>query len=259
MTVRNLLRAEITMLIGELKQYALNYIFYNLGALAIFIGLFITVNQSDGGMSLLFGLVMWQIASGAIGYLGYIVQDEAMLGTLEQIFMTRTSIFKVFLSKVVVNLCFSLVKAMILFAICVFLFGIQGELFLLGGKNCLLVLFIIIVTEISFYMMGLMFGGLALFFKRVSNVVQLLNYVLLFFTNITVQISSLPSVIQIFSATVPIRWAMDMIRCIVNENSIRFYDVVGFLVSAFCYCIIGVIVFLFSVRKAKDKGKLAGY
>jgi ABC-type multidrug transport system permease subunit len=89
--------------------------------------------------------------------------------------------------------------------------------------------------------------------------VQLLNYVLLFFTNITVQISSLPSVIQIFSATVPIRWAMDMIRCIVNENSIRFYDVVGFLVSAFCYCIIGVIVFLFSVRKAKDKGKLAGY
>jgi ABC-type polysaccharide/polyol phosphate export permease len=158
-----------------------------------------------------------------------------------------------------VAIMIALVKAMILFTICVFVFGIQGELFLLGWRKCLLVLLIIIVTEISFYMMGLMFGGLALFFKRVSNVVQLLNYVLLFFTNITVQISEMPYVIQIFSATVPIRWAMDMIRCIINGKRISGYDVMGFLISAFCYCIIGVTVFLFCVRKAKDKGRLAGY
>ena len=148
MTIRNLLKAEITMLIGELKQYALNYVFFNLGTLAVFIGLFLTVNQSNGGLPLLFGLVMWQIGSGAIGYLGYVVQDEAMLGTLEQIFMTRTSIFKVFFSKVFVNCVFSIIKAAILFFICIFGFGVQSSLFSLGWKNGFLILVILLQFQL---------------------------------------------------------------------------------------------------------------
>lgn len=259
MTIKNLLKAEITMLVGELKQYALNYIFFNLGTLAVFIGLFLTVNKSNGGLPLLFGLVMWQIGSGAIGYLGFVVQDEAMLGTLEQIFMTRTSIFKVFFSKVMVNCVFSLTKAALLFFICIFGFGVQGSLLSLGWKNGSIIFAIIVLTEIAFYVLGLMFGGMALFFKRVSNVVQVLNYIMLFFSNITVPVSESPKVIQLFSMIVPIRWAMDIIRCIVSESEINTKDVMFFLLSSFCYCMVGIVLFLICIKRAKDKGKLAGY
>ena len=259
MTIKNLLKAEITMLWGELKQYGLNTLFYNLGMLVVFVGLFMTVKDSKSGMDILFGLVMWQISSGAIGYLGYVIEDEAMLGTLEQIFMTRTSIFKVFFSKAAVNCIFGIVKAYLLFFICVLVFGVQGEIVALGFERNLYIFFIILAVEISFYMVGLMFGGMALFFKRVSNVVQLLTYVMLFFTNITTPVSETPQWVQVISTFVPIRWAMEIIRSITAGSPVVMEDTLYFATSIGCYCVIGVITFLFSVNIAKEKGKLAGY
>ena len=257
--ISKLIRAEATMLWGELKQYGLNTLFYNIGMLVIFIGMFLSVEQSNSGMDMLFGLVMWQISSGAIGYLGYVIQDEAMLGTLEQIFMTRTSIFKVFISKIVVNFTFTSIKAYVLFLICFFVFGLQNEPNNMGFKSVLCIILIILFVEISFYMVGLMFGGMALFFKRVSNVVQLLTYILLFFTNITVPISETPKKIQILSSLVPIRWAMDVIRDVVNGTEIMTKDVVCLILNIVGYCVLGIVTFIFCINAAKKTGRLAGY
>ncbi len=260
MKVINLIKAEFTMLFGELKQYSLNYIFYNLGLLVMFMGIFFTTGEKEGpeGLILLFGLAMWQIASSAIGYLGYIIQDEAALGTLEQIFMTRTNIFQVFCSKVIVNFVFSVVKAAILFFICAFAFGIQGNLLSLGIKG-FLVFFVTIIVVVSFYIVGLMFGGMALFFKRISNVVQVISYLLLFFTNITIPVNELPYGLQIISSFVPISWAMDIIRAIIKNEPVLLQSIVGFGISSVCYVVLGVYIFVQCISIAKQNGKLAGY
>lgn len=257
----NLVKAELTMLYGELKQYWLNYLFYNIGMIVMFVGLFYSIgeNKNEDGLVLLIGLVIWQVSSSAIGYLGYVIQDEAMLGTLEQIFMTRTSIFLIFFSKVLVNCLFNIIKALIIFGVCVFVFGIQnviGEISILGTFLCIL---IFISVTVTFYIVGLFFGGLALFFKRVSNVIQLISYLLLFFTNITISISELPACIRVISAGVPIRWAMDIIRSIIYDIAINPKDIFGFIISSISYFIIGISVFLYCISIAKRDGKLAGY
>lgn len=262
MKIIELIKAECVMLFGELKQYYLNYIFYNLSLLIIFIGLFYSFNgvRDKDAILLLFGLITWQLCTSALGYLSGVIQDESMLGTLEQIFMTRTSVFSVFTSKVVVSCIFGIAKGLILFVICLFIFKVQVIFVYLGVKN-LYMLLIILFTVASFYALGMMFGGMALFYKRVQSLVSMLTYLLLFFTNITIPIEKLPYVLQPISYIIPISWATKCMNNILNSNySVDFlHNLLGLIISALLYVIIGYIFFKKSIKKAKMLGKLGQY
>lgn len=261
--IAKLFKAEWIMLFGELKQYYLNYIFYNVSLLMLFVGIFYSFFQdrSMKALILLFGLVMWQLSTSALSYLSYVIQDESMLGTLEQIFMTRTNVFSVFTSKVLVNFAFSLAKALILFLISLFLFNVQGIFFSLGIKIFYIIIIIIIAIS-SFYALGLMFGGLALFHKRLLAVINVLTYVLLFFTNITVSIEALPMGIRFISYLIPISWASKCIEEIVKQNmftSELLNNFIALIVTSVSFGLLGYIVFKKSIKKAKSLGKLGHY
>ena len=99
--MRRLIKAEWTMLMGEIKQYYLNYIFYNAGMVILFFGLFYNYyyEASDTKvLAMLICAILWQICTNGIQYLCYLIQDEAMMGTLEQMFLTKTNFFQ-FLSQ----------------------------------------------------------------------------------------------------------------------------------------------------------------
>lgn len=263
MTIVNLIKAELVMLYGEIKHYYLNYIFFNISLLFIFTGLFFSFNDRGDIQSLvlLFGLITWQMCNSAISYLSYVIQDESMLGTLEQIFMTRTTIFQVFASKVLVNCLFNFIKALILFTICMLIFGVGTITLSLGIKN-IAIITIILITVLSFYMLGLMLGGLSLYFKRVQAICNTLTYLFLFFTGITIPIENLPRIIQPISYALPITWASKCIQEIATKGLSTFYisrNLIGFLISVSIYCIIGYLSFNQSVKRAKDLGKLGQY
>ena len=73
---------------------------------------------------MLYGLVAWQLCTSELSYFANVVEEEAMMGTLEQIFMTRTSVLKVLTGKFVVTFLFDICKAVILFSLCALAFGI---------------------------------------------------------------------------------------------------------------------------------------
>ena len=95
-----LMKAECVMYLGELKQYWVNYVFYNISLLIMFMGLFYSFGATEpinsGAVAMLYGLVAWQLCTSELSYFANVVEEEAMMGTLEQIFMTRTSVLKVF-------------------------------------------------------------------------------------------------------------------------------------------------------------------
>ncbi len=259
----DLVKAECIMLKGEIKQYYMNYIFYNIGLIVMFIGLFYSLeydSNSKEGAVLLIGLVLWQLCTSALSYLPFVVSDEATMGTLEQIFMTRTNIKIVLLSKALVSFSFNLFKALLLFIICTFIFGNTNVFLSMGYKN-IYILLIIIITTTSFYMLGLLVAGLALFFKRVGSVVNILNYIILFFSNITIPASSLPIAFKGISYFISVSWAMEIIRAIVYENihNTSYYVLIGFISSTICFTFIGLIGFKMSLDKAKNLGKLGHY
>ena len=123
--MRRLIKAEWTMLMGEIKQYYLNYIFYNAGMVILFFGLFYNYyyEASDTKvLAMLICAILWQTCTNGIQYLCYLIQDEAMMGTLEQMFLTKTNFFSILFSKIFVNLLFVILKGTLLFFVCTLLF-----------------------------------------------------------------------------------------------------------------------------------------
>lgn len=258
-----LIKAEIVMFLGELKQYYLNYIFYNLGLVTMFIGLFYSFNQDSNQKEaaiLLIGLITWQLCTSGFTYFVGVIEDEALMGTLEQIFMTRTSIYKVLFSKSLVTCLFNLLKAFLIFIVCLVFFRCGG-VFLDLGVKAVYISIVIVFTLVSFYLLGLFAAGLALFYKRIQSVAQIINYVLLFFANITIDIQLLPAPLQPIGYVVPIGWAMRIVRGLVSQDgvSIAAGDVLGLLLSTVCFGLVGFIGFKVSLKKAKKFGKLGHY
>ncbi|MFD3158704.1 ABC transporter permease (plasmid) [Haloimpatiens sp. FM7330] len=257
----NLIKAELTMLYGELKNYYVNYIFFNISILVTFVGLFYAFPLKDkqSSLILLIALVAWQLCNSALGYIGYVVQDESILGTLEQIFMTRTKVTTVFFSKILVNGLFNLVKALIIFFICIFVFNVKTSLLKISFINSLEIIFFIIVTVFSFYILGLVFGGLSLFLKRIHSVIGVITYFLLFFTGITIKIESLPCVLRGISYTLPITWLNKIIYEVVTFKSINMNTFIFFTISCLVFIFLGCYVFFMCINKAKKLGKLGQY
>ena len=256
-----LMKAECVMYLGELKQYWVNYVFYNISLLIMFMGLFYSFGATEpinsGAVAMLYGLVAWQLCTSELSYFANVVEEEAMMGTLEQIFMTRTSVLKVLTGKFVVTFLFDICKAVILFSLCALAFGILDALSLHGANNFWAIA-IVIWVAISFASMGLLFAGLALFYKRVSAVLQVITYVLLFFTNITTAVDFLPAAIRPISYGIPLTWGMACIRSLL-ANSFSLRELTGLLISSTLFICIGDAGFALFLKRARVYGKLGHY
>jgi len=154
-------------------------------------------------------------------------------------------------------LAFNIVKALISFLIVIILFGFWNDFINIGFGN-ILIMIVITFTVFCFYILGLMFGGYALFYKRIQAFLGIITYVLLFFTNITTPIDALPAYIRTFSYMIPITWATKVIENI-TMNNIVWSDLGMLVVTSVIYGILGVVVFRYYIEKAKDRGNLGHY
>ena len=248
----SLVKAEFVMLFGELKNYRVNYIFYNIGLIIFFCGMLYNYQTS---FILLIALVLWQATTSSTGYLSSVIYDEAMMGTLEQIFLTKTKVQTVMASKIVVNICFTIFKSFVLLLIC-YCFFANSIVFSLTLPVILLIVLVFILTVFPFYMLGEFFGGLSLYYKRVSSVLNVFNNILLLFSGVftTVDINN-----PIFYLT-PLPSAIELIKIFYTNNYANFYYVlITFIVIGLIYCVLGRVTFNMFINKAKRDGKLNQY
>lgn len=260
-TIKQLIRAEFTMLIGEIKQYYLNYIFYNLSIIILIFGIFKNYYSSDADniiLAILINTVLWQISSSSLNYLCYLIQDEAMMGTLEQTFTTRTSYITIMFSKIIVNLIFSILKGIIICAICIILFN-KGILFISLSYIQLTQIFCItILLGFTFYCIGAIFGGLTLYYKKVGPVVNVISYFLLLFTGTLSNFNEYGESYQAFIRILPIANSNILIKNIclgITNPSDNFY----FFISCIFWIIGSYFIFKELIKFAKKDGKLGQY
>lgn len=248
-----LIRAEMLMLFGELKHYYFNYIFYNLGIVILFIGMIKNFEFKDNIILEIVSLITWHIITSSISYLCNVIQDEAVMGTLEQLFLTKANILKIFFSKVVVNVLFTLTKSIILFVMCLLVFhkSLDTKITIYFITTVLLVEIIMATGSYSF---GLLLGGIALYFKRISSFVQVISNILLFFSGILVTIN--PN--NILYYLLPIPSGIDIIKGAINK-SINFQSFITFILITSVYIIISIIVFNKLMNKTKKDGVLGNY
>ncbi len=259
--MRRLIKAEWTMLMGEIKQYYLNYIFYNAGMVILFFGLFYNYyyEASDTKvLAMLICAILWQTCTNGIQYLCYLIQDEAMMGTLEQMFLTKTNFFSILFSKIFVNLLFVILKGTLLFFVCTLLFHKVSMLMSVGLMKYIEIIIIIVITLFSFYCIGGVFGGLSLYYKRISSILNVVDYFLLMFTGIIGDIHSYNSFLQNIIRILPITNANILINGILSD-CVSLGDVILFVVTVSAFIVVGIVVLNLLIKEAKKEGKLGQY
>jgi len=127
-----------------------------------------TLSDSLGGI--IVGLFIWTLSIVAFSGLSWNVTREAQWGTLERLFISPHGFGTVMVTKTLVNLLFSFLWGLSLLAV---MMALSGEWLTVDP---LTVLPLGVLTLASISGVGFLFAGLALLYKRIENVFQLVQW-----------------------------------------------------------------------------------
>lgn len=266
MNMIKLLKAEVLKIIGDIKTYWFNYLFGNLNVLFLFMGLFYGFpreNPTEASiLKLIVGMMIWYYGVHAIDLIAIIIEEEALEGTLEQIFMTKSSFIMVLMYRIIAQLIFDTIKGVFIFGACLIIFKIPISFIVnihWGG-----VLSIFFLTLIGLYGLGYMVAGVSLIYKRATAVAGACSNLLLFFTGITIEVERLPIIFRYIAKGLPLHWGISVIDDIV-VNKVGFIGVIKsnnmhmLLLTIFIWIFVGIVSFKLFQRRAKRLGVLNQY
>lgn len=256
------------MLAAVLYKKALLLVRYpvNTGAQVVSIYMFFAViffggkaaaESMGGGMALtptleglIVGWFLWTMSIIAYFSLSTNVTQEASWGTLEQLYMSPYGFGSVMASMVVANLLESLVWG-----------GTILALMLLTTSQSLAVdVFTIVpisvLTLLSVVGIGFVFGGLALLYKRIENVSQLMQFVLIGLIAAPVAGVSPLRFLPLVQGSAMLQTAM---RDGVHLWQFPLADLAILVATAVVYSSLGYGVFLLAARRARRKGVMGDY
>ncbi|WP_210424149.1 ABC transporter permease [Halorussus ruber] len=224
----------------------------------IFFGGRAAVQNVGGGMgalggtldALIVGWFLWTMAQSAYSSLSTEITQESRWGTLEQLFMSPHGFGTVLGVKVFVNMLLSMVIGSLMLAL----------MLLTTGRTLALdfvsVFPIVVLTLLSVVGLGYVFAGLALVYKQISNVSQLMQFVLIGL--IAAPVAELPIL-----SVLPLVQGSEMLQATMREG-VRLWEFsplqLGTLVgTAVVYSVVGYLIFMLCLHVARDRGVMGHY
>jgi len=249
-TVKELYRYKFNTISNFLIFYVL-FMFMFLGVRQF--GISLGVSPIDMGNNLegfIVGYFLWTIIMLAYSNIAYSIINDANRGTLEQLNMSNIS-----LSQIVIVRSFSNLLLNIVFSI-VLLFFIMRKTGYWLEIDLISILIPIFLGIFSILGIGLIFGGLALIFKKIQSLLNIVQYFLIALVAITPESNTI-------SAIIPFNYAAGMIfSTMMGGNSFTdfsLYDYGITIGNSIIYLILGLVVFSQCVKIAKSKGLLGQY
>ena len=226
---------------------------------AIFLLLFLGVSYMAGSSVLpgerldtiivsyiLFSLVLLSVLS-----LGSEFQTEANTGTLEQVFQSPFGAVKVFFMRAFTGLIFK--AAIIGVCLLIILIITRRSLDISAG-----ILPPVLTVLLGAYGIGFMIGGLAVLFKRIQNLLQLMQFLLFF--PLMIAAETLEGPWRILGYFIPMSPGSWMLRDLMARNAPFDFTLLAIaLLNGLVYFFLGVILFKWADRKARREGRLSGY
>ncbi len=178
--MNRLLIAEWRRMVVGLVRYPIDTIASTLTLFLVFAGLFygasyITSSPIGGGRlsTVVLGYTVWIVMMAATGDMAWSVQNEAQNGTLEQVMMVPWNSVWVFLVRAVMAIVGMLVPVgAVLLALLA-----MTHVHLFWRPAALVPILMVIATA---WGLGLLVAGIALLLKRVGQVLQIVQFLLLF-------------------------------------------------------------------------------
>lgn len=113
-TLAYALKAEFLKRLQEQWHYKLNYFSSIVATFIFFLGLVLVVGgDGDPLLTMVMGFLFWFYGAGIIDEMVIYTVEEAQLGTLEQIFVTRTPVWAMLISKLIAMVTLSTARVVL--------------------------------------------------------------------------------------------------------------------------------------------------
>lgn len=256
MTTLRLFRAVFRKQLLLLIRYPVNTLSQLFGLYVFFVLLFYG-GQAVGGAAfseslggLVVGFFLFTMSVVAYGGLSWDVTREAQWGTLEQLFMSPHGFGRVFAVKVLVNVLFSLLWGGTMLAL---MLATTGRSLSVDLPT---VVPLAVLTLASAVGVGFAFGGLALVYKRIENVFNLVQFA--FIGLIAAPLGQYP-----WLRWLPLAQGSGMLHRSMTEG-VRLWEfdpgpLAVLALTATAYLLVGFALFALASRRARRLGVLGHY
>lgn len=263
-TYLRILYQEMKITLLKLRRYPITAFTLAITLYVIFLGIFFGTKQFgvNFGDSTATGLVIsylfWSYTLFALNDPSESITEEISVGTLEQIYTSPVRpIILVYIRSIA-----SFVNASLI-SLIVFLFAWFTTKVQINGLLLLKSLLLLIIVMVGIYGFGIALAGLTLRYKRIGQLGQIFNFVLLILAGIVVPIESMPYFLQKISMAIPLTQGVQLVKELIQVNSAWdvFFDIrfMGFIGLNIVYLLLGSAVFHLMNNSTRKSGHLGKY
>lgn len=253
---RTLVLAQVKKRVLLMYRYPVNTL-SNLAVTFVLFGMIFFGGRAVAGQALtdslggiIVGYFLWSMANGAFSGLAWSVTRESQWGTLEQLYMSPFGYGRVMISGIAVSVVESFAWGG---AVLAFMLAVTGESIHIPAGTVVVLTVFAIAPAVG---IGFLFGGLALVYKRVENVFNITQFVLL-------GLVAAPSLDAVWVRLLPISQGSYLLSRSMREG-LRLWELpvpeLALLVgTAVVYFGLGYAVFQWMGRRARKQGLMGHY
>ncbi len=243
----------------QLRRYATEAIAGMIGITIAFYGIFLTTKYVAGPAlqfgdrldAIVVGYVLWSLVVFIIADIAGGLQQEALTGTLEQLFLSPYSGSQVFVTRALASLIIQLLQNL----------GILLIIMALTGSRLSfppLLLLPLITVLLGAYGLALTVGSLALLLKRVQQLLGFLPFGLI--VMLMVPVEGWGGAGKYLGWMLPMTPGAGILRSLMARGeSLDWAQFAIALTNGLAYFAIGLVLFHQAERIAKQRGKIGGY
>lgn len=214
---------------------------------------------AEGGGFVLFillGSIGWSYQWSVASVGSAAVRREMMMGTLESIFQTPTSLYTVITSYTLFGMFNGTIQLLLYLAVGYVFFDVN-----IAG-SWIYGIIILLLSVLMMFGLNLLLSGLNIHIKEIGSIVPLLQMGSLFLCEVYIPLALLPQAMQTLAKFLPFYHAINSLRTVLAlEVTFEVFLQKLLLMSCLAggFLIVGTLFFRYSVGKAKENGNLSYY
>jgi len=204
----------------------------------------------------LVGTAMAMYLRTGLGSFAESVREEQMMGTLEAMMSTPTSLTTIILSSSIWRFLFTSVSVLA-FLVVGACFGVS-----FAGANIFAALLLLVLTVMAYAALGIISASFIIVFKRGDPINWVVSSLSILLGGVFYPVDVLPGWMQFFSRLLPITWSLDGIRAALLKGegfSTLWQEFLALVIIAAVLIPLSLVFFGLAVRYARKTGTLVKY
>lgn len=255
----NLFLAELRRVWTLFLRYPSEAIGEIFGITLLFYGLFLGIGYVAGPgeqfgtrlETLVVGYVLWSLVIYALSSLTWNLQNEAQMGTLEQIFLSPFGASRVIATRALAELVLNLGINAVILVLILLLTGTQ--LYFSAA-----VALPLSAALLGAYGLAFTVGGLVLLFKRAQQLVGMLQFLLVFL--VMAPLETFTGALPFLQWFLPISPGAGLMREMMAQGQpLEAFSLGLAFLNGLIFLLLGLLVFRWAARRVRYLGSLGGY